>query len=552
MGTMHLDDSFQFLVDQDEVNFKVVQQLNSVFGNDLKCLEKACGLVKELTRTKEELERRLRFATTEAPDKITKAVKAADEALKKKELMIKECDQLKLEVLKMLFLKIVFKEIETSLHIGAEGQALLGYSRLREKAKLIQESTCSNLVAFVTNTLLHWHQVFTQRFTSEFEDVLKVIKWPFTSSNSTVHQTPASPESIQRLCTLTQYLLQITLPEDIAKENARQRDLSIMSPAVVADFEPPLLPIQLLVRPLEVRFFYHFSGNKVTNSRENPEWYFTQVLKWISAHESFLNTRIQQVLNRYGYQNTSAKVEFMRGLVRLLVLKLASDLPEIQYDDDLFCSTVQETLNFEREISVTYYYPASQPSVLSVLTQAQNFARWIHIERKYVAAPLTRLTSQKVSFSWTSECQKAFERLKLLLSSDPVLAAPDFQRPFILQTDASDIATGAVLLQDDDEGVLHPVAYHSTKLAKHQLAYSTIEKELLGIITAIKKFECYLYGGAHPVQIFTDHNPLTFLEKNKYSNQRLLRWSLSLQPYHLQVKHIKGRDNVIADALSRP
>lgn len=72
----------------------------------------------------------------------------------------------------------------------------------------------------------------------------------------------------------------------------------------------------------------------------------------------------------------------MRGLVRLLVLKLASDLPEVQYDDDLFCSTVQETLNFEREISVTYYYPASQPSVLSVLTQAQNFARWIHIERK--------------------------------------------------------------------------------------------------------------------------------------------------------------------------
>jgi len=133
-----------------------------------------------------------------------------------------------------------------------------------------------------------------------------------------------------------------------------------------------------------------------------------------------------------------------------------------------------------------------------------------------------------------------------------VLAAPDFQKPFILHTDASDLATGAVLLQDDDQGVLHPVAYHSTKLAKYQLAYSTIEKELLGIINAIKKFECYLYGGAHPIQIFTDHNPLTFLEKNKYSNQRLLRWSLSLQPYHLQVKHIKGRDNVVADALSKP
>lgn len=64
MGTMHLDDSFHFLVDQEEVNFKVVQQLNSVFGNDLRCLEKASGLVKELTKTKEELEKRVSFMDT--------------------------------------------------------------------------------------------------------------------------------------------------------------------------------------------------------------------------------------------------------------------------------------------------------------------------------------------------------------------------------------------------------------------------------------------------------------------------------------------------------
>ncbi|XP_037776259.1 uncharacterized protein LOC119573219 [Penaeus monodon] len=203
------------------------------------------------------------------------------------------------------------------------------------------------------------------------------------------------------------------------------------------------------------------------------------------------------------------------------------------------------------EAILNYQVPNTRKSLMRFLGMVGFYRRYCP-NLAEVAAPLTRLTSQKVSFSWTSECQRAFERLKRFLSSDPVLAAPDFQKPFILHTDASDIATGAVLLQEDDEGVLHPVAYHSAKLSKHQLAYSTIEKELLGIITAIKKFECYLYGGAHPVQIFTDHNPLTFLEKNKYSNQRLLRWSLSLQPYHLQVQHIKGRDNIIADALSRP
>jgi len=203
------------------------------------------------------------------------------------------------------------------------------------------------------------------------------------------------------------------------------------------------------------------------------------------------------------------------------------------------------------EAILNYQVPSTRKSLMRFLGMVGFYRRYCP-NLAEVAAPLTRLTSRKVSFNWTPECQRSFEQLKQFLSSDPVLAAPDFQKPFILHTDASDLATGAVLLQDDDQGVLHPVAYHSTKLAKHQLAYSTIEKELLGILNAIKKFECYLYGGAHPIQIFADHNPLTFLEKNKYSNQRLLRWSLSLQPYHLQVKHIKGRDNVVADALSRP
>ena len=72
----------------------------------------------------------------------------------------------------------------------------------------------------------------------------------------------------------------------------------------------------------------------------------------------------------------------MRTLVRLIVLKLASDLPEIEYDDDLYCRTIQETLNFERELRIGYGYPINQPSVLSVLTQGHNFARWIQIERK--------------------------------------------------------------------------------------------------------------------------------------------------------------------------
>lgn len=76
------------------------------------------------------------------------------------------------------------------------------------------------------------------------------------------------------------------------------------------------------------------------------------------------------------------QMEFIKGLLRLVVLKLSSDFPKIQGDEDLFCLTIQETLNFERELRLGLGYPASQPSVLSVLTQASIFNAWIAIERK--------------------------------------------------------------------------------------------------------------------------------------------------------------------------
>lgn len=202
------------------------------------------------------------------------------------------------------------------------------------------------------------------------------------------------------------------------------------------------------------------------------------------------------------------------------------------------------------KVILDFPVPTTKKGLMRFLGMAGFYRRYCP-NFSEVAAPLTQLTSGKRRYAWTDECQDAFQQLKTLLASNPVLVAPNFKLPFHLQTDASNLATGAVLLQEDTQGILHPVAYHSVKLNKHQLNYSTIEKELLGIISAIKKFECYLYGGSYPVKVYTDHNPLTFLDRNKLSNQRLLRWSLYLQQYNLQIHHIKGRDNTIADALSR-
>ena len=168
-----------------------------------------------------------------------------------------------------------------------------------------------------------------------------------------------------------------------------------------------------------------------------------------------------------------------------------------------------------------------------------------------VVAPLTNLLKGKAQFVWTDECQGAFENVKLLLSTAPVLAAPRLDRPFKIQVDASQVGAGAVLLQTDDQEVDRPVSYFSKKFNQHQLNYSTIEKEALALVWALQHFNVYVGGGVVPVVVFSDHNPLTFLHQLQNPNQRLMRWALFLQPYDLQIRHIKGVDNVMADALSR-
>ena len=152
---------------------------------------------------------------------------------------------------------------------------------------------------------------------------------------------------------------------------------------------------------------------------------------------------------------------------------------------------------------------------------------------------------KKNKFLWTEKCHEAFYRLKAILESAPVLTAPDFSQPFKLSVDASDVGVGAVLLQDDQNGVEHPVCYFSKKLNKHQRNYSTIEKECLALILALQHFEVYISSAPSPVVVFSDHNPLTFIGRMKNKNQRLLRWILFLQEYNLDIRHIKGKDNLI-------
>ena len=168
-----------------------------------------------------------------------------------------------------------------------------------------------------------------------------------------------------------------------------------------------------------------------------------------------------------------------------------------------------------------------------------------------VVGPLTNLLQKKVNFSWTKDCDESFKKIKCVLMNSPVLSAPNFDKQFKLTVDASDIGIGAALFQESDDGVDRVVCYFSKKLTKSQKNYSTIEKECLALLLALQHFDVYLNVTLHPVLVYTDHNLLTFLCKMSNKNERLTRWSLLLQEYDIIIHHIKGKDNVIADALSR-
>jgi len=166
-----------------------------------------------------------------------------------------------------------------------------------------------------------------------------------------------------------------------------------------------------------------------------------------------------------------------------------------------------------------------------------------------IAAPLEEVAAPKKPFFWGPEQQDSFERLKVALTTAPVLAHPDPTKPYLLYTDASDKCIGAILVQKDDQGVERVIHYLSHKLSGAQLAWPTIEKEAYAIVYALKKLHAYLWGASF--EIHTDHKPLKSLFQAEIRNTKLQRWAIQISEYGAPILYHPGKLNVRADMLSR-
>ena len=250
-------------------------------------------------------------------------------------------------------------------------------------------------------------------------------------------------------------------------------------------------------------------------------------------HEEHLR-RVFDALEHNGLKLKASKCTFRAPSVELLGYIVSAD--GIKCNPD------------KTEAIANLASPETVKEVRSFLGMAGYYRQCVPQFAK-VAAPLVRLTKKQARFSWGQEQQEAFDVLKELLVSSQVMAHPDTSKPYKLYTDACDYAIGAILVQEDDDGVERPIQYVSKQLAGAQLNWATIEKEAYAVVHALTKLRPYLYGAEFV--IYTDHKPLKSLFLSEVKNTKIQRWAVLIAEYGAPIEYRKGAHNIRADMLSR-
>ena len=191
------------------------------------------------------------------------------------------------------------------------------------------------------------------------------------------------------------------------------------------------------------------------------------------------------------------------------------------------------------------------------VSKLRSFLGFLNYYRRFIpgfskeALPLNELLRKTAKWEWTPERQEAFERLKSILLDDVFLAHPDQDRPFLLETDASGFAWGAVLSQQQEDGKWRPVSCLSKGFSDVETRYDTHDRELLGIIRALESLRHFLMGTKYPVTVLTDHKNLNYFRTKQFLSDRQVRWMDFLSKFDLQIRYRPGKQSQVPDLLSR-
>jgi len=203
-------------------------------------------------------------------------------------------------------------------------------------------------------------------------------------------------------------------------------------------------------------------------------------------------------------------------------------------------------------------YPKNPTDVHSFLGFT-GFYRYFIPNYSRIARPLLDLTKKATPWVWTEAQTTAFETLKKLMCSKPVLTQPQYDKPFVVHTDASAYGVGAILLQEGEinpqkplKPRLHPIAYYSATFTPTERNYDIYECELLAVIKALQNWRPHLAWTSHPFTLITDHANLMFWKHPRKVNRCVARWFAELQDYWFEIKQVPGKTHTAVDFLSRP
>ncbi|KAB1276137.1 RAD50-interacting protein 1 [Camelus dromedarius] len=367
-------------------------------GNDLKSLKKLDKLIEQMTESKMQLEEQAIISawvltvSSEIPKRIQSALKNAEESkqflyqsleqethlsssinshlltaqpwMEDLGAMINQIEEIERHLAYLKWISQIEElsdNIQQYLMTNNVPEAASTLVSMAELDIKLQESSCTHLLGFMRATVKFWHKILKDKLTRQ-------EVYPYFMSRF-VDELLTEPKQLPE---------KYSLPA---------------SPSVI-------LPIQIMLTPLQKRFRYHFRGNRQTNVISKPEWYLAQVLMWIGNHTQFLDEKIQPILDKAG-SSVNARLEFSRGLMMLVLEKLAADIPCLLYDDNLFCHLVDEVLLFERELHSVHGYPGTFANCMHILSEETCFQRWLTVERKFALQKMDSMLSSEAA--WISQ-----------------------------------------------------------------------------------------------------------------------------------------------------
>ncbi|XP_076422484.1 RAD50-interacting protein 1 isoform X4 [Peromyscus maniculatus bairdii] len=407
--------------DDDQLPLNVSAFIEKEVGNDLKSLKKLGKLIEQMTENKMKLEEQVLTISSEIPKRIQSALKDAEESQQVLNQFLEQETSLFSSITSHLLTAQPWmddlgaminqiEEIEQHLtylkwvsqieELSDNIQQYLMTNNVPEAASILvtmteldiklQESSCTHLLSFMRATVKFWHKILKDKLTSDFEEILAQLHWPFITHTQSqtvgISRSASAPEVYATLETLFCQLLKL------------QASYLCWSGKVTKTTSYSVFVIMLT--PLQKRFKYHFRGNRQTNVISKPEWYLAQVLMWIGNHAHFLDEKIQPILEKAD-SAVNARLEFSRGLMMLILEKLASDIPCLLYDDNLFCHLVDEVLLFERELHSVHGYPSTFASCMHILSEETCFQRWLTVERKFALQKMDSMLSSEAA--WVSQ-----------------------------------------------------------------------------------------------------------------------------------------------------